>query len=229
MAMSIFITGVDTDVGKTVLTGMLLRHLRESGVRALGLKPICCGGTGDRDLLVELQGGDLDRNQVSPFYFPEPVAPLVAGQIQGKILQLGTIVRAIQRIEERGERVLIEGVGGVCAPLGPGFQVIDLIAALACPAIMVAPNRVGALNLSLMGLQILTARGISVQAVVLMGVHEPDLAARTNGRVLRDMVEGLPVIVIPYLGENARRIEQIKKNVKKCQKALARVLETDRV
>src|SRR5215471_13308077 len=68
----IFITGTDTGVGKTVLSAMLLSHLRAGGCHALGLKPFCSGARADVDLLRAVQARELTREEINPFYFPEP-------------------------------------------------------------------------------------------------------------------------------------------------------------
>ena len=89
LAKTIFITGTDTGVGKTVLTGLLLHHLREKGVRALAMKPFCSGSRRDVKLLKALQNSELTDDEINPYYFKEAVAPLVAARMHHKIIQLG--------------------------------------------------------------------------------------------------------------------------------------------
>src|SRR5437870_5476318 len=72
---TIFITGTDTGVGKTVVTALLLRYLRQNGCHALAIKPFCTGGRTDAEILRAVQYGELSLQQINPFYFPEPVAP----------------------------------------------------------------------------------------------------------------------------------------------------------
>ena len=76
----IFITGTDTGVGKTLLTALLLHHLRQTGVHALAMKPFCSGGRADVRLLQSLQRGELSDAEMNPFYFAEPIAPFVAAK-----------------------------------------------------------------------------------------------------------------------------------------------------
>src|SRR5205823_6159208 len=84
---AIFITGTDTGVGKTVLTACLLHHLLQSGMDVLAMKPFCSGSRADVDLLQALQGSRLPDQEMNPFYFSDPVAPLVAArQARRKIL-----------------------------------------------------------------------------------------------------------------------------------------------
>src|SRR6187402_963088 len=94
----LFITGTDTGVGKTLLTGLLLHHLRENGVHALAAKPFCSGGTQDVVFLNEIQNGELTLRQLNPFYFRDPVAPLVAGRKHHKLVSLAQALTYLRKL-----------------------------------------------------------------------------------------------------------------------------------
>src|SRR5579872_3951430 len=113
----IFITGTDTGVGKTIFTGLLVRHLREQGVHALAMKPFCSGGRADVRLLRAMQDAELTENEINPFYFPEPVAPLVSARRRNRTIPLRKVVQRINEIAARCECLLIEGSGGLFVPL----------------------------------------------------------------------------------------------------------------
>src|ERR1043166_6293884 len=155
-----FITGTDTGVGKTVLTASLLNHLRRNNVPALALKPFCCGNRADAELLYELQDGELSLQEINPFYFSDPVAPLVAARKQRRLIELNDVLRRLSSVAQdrvmraRSSRtgrqkpqigarfhLLIEGCGGLLVPLGRGFTVLDLISALGCNTIVVSQPR----------------------------------------------------------------------------------------
>src|SRR5262245_9717014 len=99
----IFITGTDTGVGKTILTGLLVNHLRAEGVHALAMKPFCSGGRGDVKLLRAMQDAELTEKEINPFYFPEPVAPHVSAKQRKHPVLLGEVVREIKKIAARCE------------------------------------------------------------------------------------------------------------------------------
>src|SRR6476469_2720446 len=101
----VFITGTDTGVGKTLLTGLLLCHLRARGARALALKPFCSGSRGDAQLLHDLQDGDLTLEEVNPFYFPEPVAPLVSARKHKRKIPLDEVIQHISSVATRVEQI----------------------------------------------------------------------------------------------------------------------------
>ncbi len=103
MRKIIFVTGTDTGVGKTLLTGLLLCHLRRRGVNALAMKPFCSGGRNDIELIQALQNHALPDEEVNPFYFPEPLAPLVAARKHRRRISLSQVLRSIERVETQCE------------------------------------------------------------------------------------------------------------------------------
>ena len=142
----IFVTGTDTGVGKTLLTGLLLYHLRQRGCHALAMKPFCSGSRADTEFLRAVQDGELTSDEVTPFFFAEPLAPLVAARKHRRTIRLKEVVRRIRRLSDRCECLLIEGIGGLLVPLGEGFTVRDLVARLGCEVIIVSRNRLGTIN-----------------------------------------------------------------------------------
>jgi len=223
-AKIIFVTGTDTGVGKTLLSGLLLSHLRHTGCHALGIKPFCCGGRDDIELLHAIQEGELSEKEITPFYFPEPLAPLVAAQKHRRIVRLSEVVAQIKTIRKRCEVLVIEGVGGLMVPLGTDYSVADLIGKLDCDLVIVARNRLGTLNHTL-----LTGRFVQDVlrkrfTVVLMGGAEVDLSARTNGKVLAEWLAPARVLELPFMEKNALSKRALENNSQKFQKTLAQVL-----
>jgi len=256
----IWITGTDTGVGKTVLTALLLAHLRQIGSSALALKPFCSGGRTDAELLHGLQNDALTLDQINPFYFPEPVAPLVAARKHRREIRMNHVLRHIHsiisrflRIENRKSKIenptlLIEGVGGLLAPLGepkPRFKLqssrfeaqsaqwytaLNLINALKCRVIVVAPNRLGAINHTLLIIRSLQSVNVRKIKVVLTEVGRPSSsriphhASRSNPSILTELLFPIPLFHIPNLGRNPGKPEQIHRFAKKLKKTLAEIL-----
>ena len=225
----IFITGTDTGVGKTLLTGLLLHHLRESGIRALAMKPFCSGGRADIRLLQSLQRGELSDSEMNPYYFAQPVAPLVAAK-KGRALRLPEVIQKIKNVAARCDCLLIEGSGGLLVPLAQHFTVADLIAALDCWVIIAARNRLGTINHTLLTCQALRARRISNrrQKVVLMSPGTVDLSSRTNQKVLTNLLRPTPVFAIPFLGQKASNASTIRNNHPKIKRTLTLLATFDR-
>lgn len=170
------------------------------------MKPFCSGGLGDVRLLQSLQPGELADEEVNPFYFPAPLAPLVAAP-RGRAIRLADVLQKIKQVAAKCDQLLIEGSGGLLVPLGPGYTVADLIAKLKCRVIVVARNRLGTINHTLLTVAALQGMGISQKnlAVVLMSVAKPDESARSNPGVLGELLGPVRVICLPHLGRQAAR------------------------
>jgi dethiobiotin synthetase len=227
LSQIVFITGTDTGVGKTLLTASLLFALRRQGVRALAMKPFCSGGWQDVDLLQAVQGPEPKRELIAPYYFPEPLAPFVATMHRKRRhIRLEGVKKGIEKMARRCERLLVEGAGGVLVPLGRDFAVADLIGALACDVVVVAPNKLGVINHTRLTVEALRARGVTRILVVLMEQPRKDPSARTNAKILKKLVE-CRVEMFPYLGPQAHGIGAVKQSFKKLKKVLARIGDPD--
>ena len=239
---SLFITGTDTGVGKTVLTALLVCHLRETGREVIASKPFCSGSREDVELLRRLQEDRLGLDEINPYFFPEPLAPFVATPLQGGNPSLRTalgFLNGFERVREQrnvvgpcssrrirsrkraGRMVLIEGIGGVLVPLGKDYSVLDLIVGLKCPCIVVGRNALGTINHSLLTVRMLQDAGVQHIKVVLMGVSYADLSVKTNKNVLSELLAPIPVVSIPFLGKKAHKTGVIRIAAKKLKKSLA--------
>src|SRR5947207_4859213 len=123
----LFITGTDTGVGKTVLASLLARHLRERGVAVAALKPICSGGRADARALHASLDGALTLDEINPWHFRAPLAPLLAARREHRRVELADVLAHLRRIQRRFDVVLVEGAGGLLSPLGDDFNSRDLI------------------------------------------------------------------------------------------------------
>lgn len=229
----IFITGTDTGVGKSLVTALLLTHLRENGHRAFASKPFCTGGRADAKLLHALQNGDLDLDEINPFYFSEPVAPLVASRKRRRPISLSQVLGHIRNLqqslanESQPVTILIEGAGGLLVPLGKGYTWANVIQKLRCEVILVSANRLGTINHTLLTDSVLQVTDIQRLTVVLMEVLSPRHVtpdAGHNSRILAEFLPFTPLLEIPFLGPNACSPRAVKINAKKFKKVLARIL-----
>jgi dethiobiotin synthetase len=241
---AIFITGTDTGVGKTVLTTLLLAHLRQSGHPAFALKPFCSGDRADARVLHGLQDGDLTLDQVNAFHFREPLAPMVAARLHGQRIRMNDALRRIRQVsfviqnqksKIKNPLLLIEGAGGLLAPLGEGFNAADLIKKLRCDVIIAAANRLGALNhTALTAGCVSQCADIQRVAVVLVDVERPSRikhhASRTNPEILSELLAPIPVFRLPHLPELAKTLGKTERKsllitcAKKLKKTLAEIL-----
>lgn len=198
----LFITGTDTGVGKTVLTSWLARHLRERGIAVAAFKPVCSGGRADaRVLRAALQGG-LTLDEINPWHFRAPIAPLLAARREHRRVKIAEVLAHVRTVGRRFDVVLLEGAGGLLSPLGEDFDSRDLVSALRADPIVVCPNRLGVVNHALLTIESLTGRAARRAQVVLMSPSRPSLAGRTNPRLLseilgRNRVHEFPKLATP--------------------------------
>jgi len=219
-ARIIFVTGTDTGVGKTVFTSLLLYHLRKENHHALAMKPFCSGGRADVKLLRAMLDGELTEDEINPFYFPEAVAPLVSLRQRRRVIPLMDVVRRIRSIAARCDWLLIEGSGGLLVPLGENYLVRDLIWRLNCEVIVVARNRLGTINHTLLAMEALGKKMKNVRVALVAG--KKDVSSATNQKVLGDLLAPAEVFEVEFLGENASKSGSLKKNYGKVKKTLAR-------
>ncbi len=201
-ARILFVTGTDTGVGKTVFAALATRSLRDQGFHVAALKPICSGGRDDARRLHRAAGKVLSLAEVNPWHFRAALSPLLAARQEKQRLRLGAVVAHIRRIAKQFEVVIVEGAGGLLSPLGEDFDSHDLIQALCAEAIVVCPNRLGAVNQVRLVLEALPRAAARQARIVLVNPKKPDAASRTNLELLKEFVELKRVLVMPWISGN---------------------------
>jgi len=193
-----FVTGTDTEVGKSVVTAALAAGLRADGRDVRALKPLATGGPppGDDATLLGRAAG----HEPAVFEtFPTPAAPGRAARLAGRKIDPAAVVGWIRA--QAGSTTLVEGVGGWRVPLWGAWCVDDLAAELSLPVIVVAANRLGVLNHTLLTVEAVAARGLSVAAVVLNdGAGTAGALADWNAEDLRArLAHDVPLVRLPQL------------------------------
>jgi dethiobiotin synthetase len=220
---TLFITGTDTGVGKTVLTALLTRFLRQCGVNAVALKPICSGGRADARVLRAAMDGALSLDEINPWHFRAPISPLLAARRERKRVLLAGVLAHIRAMQKRFDVLLVEGAGGLLSPLGENFNSRDLILALRATPLVAAPNRLGAVNHILLTLAALPRGAAATARVVLMSPSKRDAAALTNAKMLAGLFDAKRIFTLPWLGEDFSAGEVLKsQQVRRTLCALAR-------
>jgi len=185
----IVVTGTDTGVGKTYFSCLLVRTLRGRGIDAVAYKPVSCGS---REDAVELAAADGVEpvEVVNPVFLNAPVAPMVAAELQKETLDPRDLVARAEALEARHEVVVVEGVGGWEVPMAPGETFGDFAGRLGWPVVLVAANKLGALNHTLLSVGAIRGRKLRLAGLVLNHLEEErDVAMVTNRAVLVDWVK----------------------------------------
>jgi dethiobiotin synthetase len=217
-----FVTGTDTGVGKTVLTVLLVKFLRKHGVNVAALKPVCSGGRGDARKIFAALNDALSLNEINPWHFRAPVAPLLAARCENKKMKLAQVLAHVRMTRKRFEILLVEGAGGLLSPLGENFNSRDLILALRATPIIVAQNKLGAVNQILLTLEALPENFRAKARVVLMSPRKSDAATKSNVKLLVQFFAGKRIFTFPWMGKNFSMPEVLKNSrVRRTLRALA--------
>jgi dethiobiotin synthetase len=210
LALGLFFTGTDTGVGKTVVTAAVARILRGQGRGVLVCKPVATEAilkngrlvSEDTLRLAQAAGAPDLLEKVTPWTFPDPVAPPVAARRAGVALKLSEIVRAVQESQESEKAMLVEGIGGLMCPLTERETVADLAKALHLPLVVVARRSLGTLNHTLLTLEVARARRLPVAGVVINETTPPHtLAEATNVVELQQRIEVPVLATVPHQPE----------------------------
>ncbi len=208
----LFITGVGTGVGKTLVTTILCRQLRAVGVEVLPLKPVVSGfdpddPSSDPALLLRSLGIEPTATSIasiSPWRFAAPIAPHLAARREGRSVTLHEVGRfCSERVLVPGPIRLIEGAGGVMSPLCEDATCLDLIAGLGDPTILVTGTYLGAISHTLTALWVLRSAAIPLRGIVVSESAESvGLAETIDG--LRQFGGGeVPIFPLPRLAGGA--------------------------
>jgi dethiobiotin synthetase len=199
MKQTLFITGTDTGVGKTVLTALLVKFLRGRGVNAAAFKPICSGGRDDARKIFAAMNGVLPLDEINPWHFRAAIAPLLAARRERKRVKISQVVAHIRAMQKRFDILLLEGAGGLLSPLGEKFSSRDLILQLRAMPIVVAQNKLGALNQILLTLEALPENLRAETRVVLVSPRRPDVSTKTNAKLLAEFIDSKKIFLLPRL------------------------------
>jgi dethiobiotin synthetase len=158
------------------------------------MKPICCGDRRDAELLLAASSEGLTIDDVNPMWLRTPAAPFTAAMVEERSVDIELIVKKFLELDHRFECVVVEGVGGWLVPIRTDYFVGDLAAALKLPVIVVAENRLGCLNHTLLTIRSVEAHGLMCAGVILNNFGSTaDIASRTNPEVLQQCLS-VPIV-----------------------------------
>jgi dethiobiotin synthetase len=210
---AIFITATGTDAGKTFVATSLIRHWRAAGRQVDALKPLATGfdptspAMSDTGLLLsalgqQLQSAEIDR--ISPWRYAAPLSPDMAARKESRTVDFSALVDFCRRaIEACPGTMLIEGIGGVMVPLDEKCTVLDWIAALNIPVVLVAGSYLGSLSHTLTALDAVRSRAIATTAVVLNETVGSTVSMADTAATLSRFAAPIPIVPLPRGGSVA--------------------------
>lgn len=202
----IFVTGTDTEVGKTLAATVLMHHYRRQGLRVVGMKPVAAGSrmtpagwsNEDVDALVAASNVDAAIDNVNPYRFREPIAPHVAARREGRRIALDEIVAGLEVLRARADVVVVEGAGGFLVPLNDAEDFGDLARRLALPVVLTVGLRLGCINHALLTQEAIVARGLHLAGWIANRIDPTMRVADDNIDALRMRLRAPLLGVIPY-------------------------------
>ena len=209
MSKGYFITGTDTGVGKTVVTALLASMLRQRGLCVGVMKPVETGCPREGDHLApqdslflrQISGCTAPQDLVTPYTFAEPLAPAIAAELAGITIEMKHIRRCYEQLLAEHDIVLVEGAGGLLVPLTAQLSMHDIAVELDLPVLIVACNRLGAINHTALTVTVARERS-HVLGIVLNHIQAPDaddLARQTNVDALRRWGKAPLLCQVPYM------------------------------
>lgn len=206
---SIFITGTNTGIGKTVVSMGLSAFLSlRKGMDVGVMKPFESGSSGaeheagprDSVLLREASGSTDSLEEINPCTFEAPLAPEVAAELEHRVIDLDSVDRIYHGLLKMHDVLVIEGAGGVMVPIKRNFFYVDLIRQWNVPAVIVSKLGLGTINHTLLTSHYLESQGISIVGVILNDAsNETDIASQTNPGVLKQYLRAPFLGVFPHV------------------------------
>ncbi|WP_201576645.1 dethiobiotin synthase [Psychrobacter okhotskensis] len=207
----LFISGIDTDIGKTYATGMVAKALMQQGVNVITQKLVQTGvsvncDTGEMNIAddivthrqlmnMPLQPCDVDFT-TCPFRYEKPASPHLSAALANAVLDPEIITKFTQQLQQSYDIVLLEGAGGLLVPITEQLLTLDYIATQGYPVILVTSGRLGSINHTLLSLEAIKARGLTVHSVIYNHIH--DSAAQTDKQIADSTIDYLK----NYLAQN---------------------------
>ena len=203
--MNYFVTGTDTDCGKTFVTALLVKAARAAGVDAIGAKPFCCGPRTDVEILAAASGGVESLDAINPVWLQTPAAPRACELLGEPAADIPGAFAAVRGLAARHTQVFCEGAGGWLVPIAANCTIADFAVELGWPVVVVVRNKLGALNHALLTLESIRNRDLLLAGIILNDLEgQMDEATRTNRRVLEESC-GCPILA--EVGRDQERLE----------------------
>jgi dethiobiotin synthetase len=214
-----FVTGTDTDAGKTLIAAALLHLCVQQGWRSAGMKPVAAGCTQDEDgqwrnadVTALFNAGNVQVNMadINPYCFKEAIAPHLAACHEGVAIQPAVLHAAFQRLARQADALVVEGAGGFMVPLSDEhdhcYGLDDFAAELQLPVVLVVGMRLGCLNHALLTQAAIQARGLKLAGWVANCVEPQMRCFEENLATLQNRLQAPLLGVVPHLQPAAARI-----------------------
>ncbi|MFH1191252.1 MAG: dethiobiotin synthase [Candidatus Omnitrophota bacterium] len=202
----IFVTGTDTGVGKSMVTGFLAKYLRQKGYQVVTQKWVQTGSRESVDINLHLKIMGVSRSAIKgyldcvcPYVFKLPASPHLAARAENKKIQISKIKKSFKLLSLKFDFVIVEGIGGALVPVNEKRLVIDIAKELGLPVLVVAQNKLGAINQILMTLEVLKSRKMKILGVLFNNCPgQNKLILNDNPEIIKKMTQQKILGVLPW-------------------------------
>lgn len=202
MAKCIFVTATGTDIGKTYISGLIVKKMREAGLNCGYFKPVLSGAVkegnelvpGDCKHVVKVAGLDCKPMDCLSYCFEEAVSPHLAAERLGITIDKNKILKDFESKKRQYDYLLIEGAGGITCPINleNNYLMYNLIQDLNCRVVIVADGGLGTINSVILTVEYIKSRGINIEGIILNN-YKDDFMYEDNQKVIEDLT-GLKVL-----------------------------------
>ena len=210
---SCFVTGTDTEIGKTLIASTIIHLQTNKGYRVAGMKPVAAGTlfrehppeqrsqwfNEDVESLAGASNLVVAQELMCPYLFKLPVAPHIAARLENVQINPSTILKAIEQIKQLSQAVVVEGVGGFRVPLTQSFDTADLAVKLKLPVILVVAMRLGCINHALLTAEAIRSRGLELVGWVANSAEEPMNKLEENIEAIDARIKAPRLAHVPFL------------------------------
>ena len=201
-----FITGTDTDVGKTLVSLALMHALQAQGKRVAGFKPVSAGcintanGLRNDDAIKLQQAASVDfpYEIVNPYTYYPPIAPHIAAQSIGDSISIEKVYACYKKLADEADDVIVEGAGGWLVPINKKETMADIAAQLDLPVILVVGLRLGCLNHALLSVESILHKGLKLSGWVANQIDQNMLNINENTNTLKELIKAPLLGTIPW-------------------------------
>ena len=206
-AFSCFVTGTDTEIGKTLVASALVHSQAQRGWRVAAMKPVAAGAqwrdgrwcNEDVDALAACVSVRLPQALTAPYVFKTPAAPHIAASLEGMVIDRKHVLNCYQQVSAQADAVVVEGVGGFRVPLNDNYDTADMAKDLGLPVVLVVGMRLGCISQALLTAEAIRARGLTLMGWVANTVDPHMLYPQENIDAIAQRINAPLLACIPRL------------------------------
>ncbi len=209
-----FVTGTDTGVGKTLVTTQMGKAIQSENISLGIMKPIETGVSSslvpttlsDVGLLKTALGVSDSIEDISPYRYQTPVAPLLASRLENNPIDPKVIIEAYQKLTRKYDVILAEGAGGILVPIKNDYLMADLAKDLALPLIIVARFHLGTINQTALTIEAARSRGLDIEGIVFSCLEkdQPTELEKYTPEILEEIYKTPVIAICPFMGDNPK-------------------------